>query len=94
MSEDRKMTRRVNVPTRFVAAAFGVVMPFCAAQFAASPGEQKTFATPEQAVQAAVQAAAADDVAALKAIFGPDGKDMIESGDSVQDKAGRSNPPR
>lgn len=91
MSEEMKMTKRVNVPARLVSAAFGVAMALSAVRLEARPDEQKTFATPELAVQAAVQAAAAGDATTLKAIFGPDGKDMIESGDSVQDKKGRSN---
>src|SRR5450432_270353 len=91
MSEDMKMIKRGNIPARFVAAAFGVVMALFSARLGATPDEQRTFASPELAVQAAVQASAADDAAALKAIFGSDSKDMIETGDSVQDKKGRSN---
>ena len=48
-----------------------------------------TFASPEQAVEAAVQAAV-DGVPALIALLGPDGKDLVDSGDSVQDANDRA----
>jgi hypothetical protein len=93
MNEETKMSKRANgrFPIRFAAAAFAAVMASFAARLGAAPGEQKSFATPEQAVKAAVQAAAADDAAALTAIFGPESKDMISTGDSVQDKKAREN---
>ena len=47
---------------------------------------QKTFATPKDAADALVQAAASFDVPALKEILGPDGEDLVSSEDSVQDK--------
>ncbi len=48
--------------------------------------KQTTFDSPRQAADAAIAAAAADDGPALLAMFGPDGKDLIESGDAVADK--------
>src|SRR5271169_5686176 len=50
---------------------------------------QKTFATPREAAQALVDAAAANDVAAMLQIFGPGGKDIVQSGDAAEDKASR-----
>jgi hypothetical protein len=47
---------------------------------------QKTFASPEAAGEALFEAAKAGDQNALLAVFGPDGKDLISSGDSVKDK--------
>jgi hypothetical protein len=47
---------------------------------------QKTFATPEAAGAALFEAAKAGDQNALLAIFGPEGKDLVSSGDSVKDK--------
>jgi Protein of unknown function (DUF2950) len=55
---------------------------------AAEP-KQKTFATPEEAVKGLVDALKAGDTKALTAIFGPQGKDLVFSGDPVADKAGR-----
>jgi hypothetical protein len=47
---------------------------------------QRTFATPMEAIQATIDAAEHNDAAALLQLFGPDGKDIFESGDPVQDK--------
>lgn len=49
---------------------------------------QKTFSTPEDAVQALVTAAKANDTEQLLAILGPEGKELVFSGDEVEDKAG------
>lgn len=53
---------------------------------AASMASQKTFATPQQAVDALIQATESFDLAALKEILGPSGEDLVTSEDSVQDK--------
>lgn len=47
---------------------------------------QKTFATPKDAGDALVEAAAKFDVPALKEILGPEGEDLVASEDPVQDK--------
>jgi len=47
---------------------------------------QKTFASPEEAVKAAVTAVKNDDDKELIAIFGASAKDLISSGDAVADK--------
>ncbi len=46
----------------------------------------KAFATPQQAAEELIKAAAAYDVPELMAIFGPDGEDLISSADPVRDK--------
>jgi hypothetical protein len=56
--------------------------------FAAGP-HQRTFASPGEAVQALVEAVKAGDMEALASILGPDGRDLISSGDTVADKQGR-----
>lgn len=48
--------------------------------------EQRTFASPAAAGAALFEAAKAGDQNGLMAIFGPDGKDLIFSGDTVKDK--------
>jgi len=48
--------------------------------------EARAFDTPQQAADAAVKAAAENDVPALKALFGEDAKYIVPSGDPVQDK--------
>jgi hypothetical protein len=47
---------------------------------------QKTFATPQQAAAALIQACDNYDEAALKQILGPQGEDLVSSEDPVQDK--------
>jgi hypothetical protein len=53
---------------------------------AAGPAGPRTFSTAQEAAEALVAAAAAQDVPALDAIFGPDGKALASSGDEVQDR--------
>jgi hypothetical protein len=54
---------------------------------AASPAASaKTFGTPQQAADALVDAAEKFDVVALGQIFGPDGNDIIFSGEYAQDR--------
>jgi Protein of unknown function (DUF2950) len=53
---------------------------------AAEPARARSFDTLQQAVDALVQAAASGDTAALIAIFGPEGKDIVSTGDPVADK--------
>ncbi len=56
---------------------------------ATSATEQKTFSSPAEAVKALMTAVESGDQDALLAVFGDDGKELISSGDAVQDKAGR-----
>jgi Protein of unknown function (DUF2950) len=51
-----------------------------------SPQAQKAFNTPQEAVEALIQAAETYDISALLEIFGPDGKSFISSADPVRDK--------
>lgn len=50
---------------------------------------QTRFPSPDEAVQALVAAARADDLKTMLAILGPGSKDLISSGDSVADNASR-----
>jgi hypothetical protein len=47
---------------------------------------QSSFATPKQAADALIRAAANYDVPTLMGLFGPDGKDIVSSADAVRDK--------
>jgi hypothetical protein len=49
------------------------------------PEQQRTFATPDLAAEALINAAEVYDVSSLLQIFGPQGKDFIASSDSVHD---------
>jgi hypothetical protein len=71
----------------FVAAGLVVVAALLGA---APPPGQRSFATPKEAIQATIDAAAQNDTAALLQIFGPAGKDIVESGDAAQDKEHRT----
>lgn len=53
---------------------------------ATSTAAQESFANPQSAADALIQAAEQYDFPKLLKIFGPDGKDFVSSGDPVQDK--------
>jgi hypothetical protein len=53
---------------------------------AAAPPAQRSFASPDEAGAALLAAAQSADEAALVAIFGPDSKDVLFTGDAVKDK--------
>jgi hypothetical protein len=73
---------------------FATVLPALpqtkAAAAAAMQPQQKTFDTAQQAADVMIAAVKSDDVTALLAIFGPDGKDFVSTGDDVQDKNSRA----
>jgi hypothetical protein len=62
----------------------------CVSIQAAPPAGQRTFATPQEAAHALAEAAEANDTAALLKILGPEGKDVVSSGDANEDKSGRA----
>jgi hypothetical protein len=68
-----------------IAAAFIALFIFGSAH--AQTVKQSTFATPEEAVKALVEAWKSNDAKAVEAIFGPGSKDILLSGDPVADKA-------
>ena len=55
----------------------------------ASDIKQKSYASPEEAIKALIDAVKANNNQELLAIFGPEGKDIISSGDEVADKNAR-----
>jgi hypothetical protein len=64
-----------------------VSMPLASA--ATAKAKQKTFSSPEEAVQALVGAVEKEDKAALSVLFGPGSESVISSGDEVSDRAAR-----
>jgi hypothetical protein len=52
---------------------------------------QPAFATPEEAIQAVGDAAGHNDTAALSKLFGPGGKDLVESGEDAGARENRAN---
>jgi len=80
------MTRRL-IPD---AMAMLVAMAVLLAPFAyAAEGEQRSFASPQQAVAALVTAVQDEDDTELLAVLGPGAEDLISSGDAVADRNGR-----
>ena len=69
-----------------------LMIALCATVFlAAIPGraaDQKTFATPAEAAKALYQASADGNQDEIVSVLGDEGKDLVYSGDAVQDKRG------
>jgi len=80
---------RANLPKL---AAFAILLMgcFCLHSMAQQPG-QKTFASAEEASSALVAAVQSDDEKAMLDLLGPDGKEIISSGDAAEDAHGRAN---
>jgi hypothetical protein len=78
--------RRITFTTRLLLLA--VFVPLAACKKSESPEKPSisTFATPDDASNALLAAAKSGDHDALLAIFGPDSKEVLFSGDEVQDK--------
>jgi len=72
-----------------VASALAMVMGSALPGAAQAEKGQKTFPTASAAAAALVAASRSDDEAELLAILGSTGKDLIDSGDPVADKASR-----
>ncbi len=77
-----------------IAAAFSgfsvCVPPAFAATAGAAVARQMEFGSPQMAFGALVNAAASNNAKELLAIFGPDGKDIISSGDAIADTRARA----
>jgi hypothetical protein len=76
-------TRRIGVAARLLLLT--LVIPFAACNKADKPSF-RVFASPDDAGSALLEAAKSGDQNALLAIFGPESKELIFSGDAVQDK--------
>jgi hypothetical protein len=78
--------RRIAFTVRLLLLAS--IVPLTACRKSESPEKRSisVFASPDEAGNALVAAAKSGDQNALMAIFGPDSKELISSGDSVQDK--------
>ncbi len=77
------MRLQTALPTSILAAGIVLIPAF-------AQSTQKSFGSPEEAAQALIDAAGKNDTVALLQIFGPGGKDIVESGDAAADKAGRA----
>lgn len=82
---------RLTLTRRLTIAAVATLLIGAAGSQAAVPASpaQRTFASPEEAVQALVEAVKAGDTKALAAILGPESRPLIRSGDKVANKQAR-----
>jgi Protein of unknown function (DUF2950) len=76
-------SRRIPFTIRLLLLA--IIIPVAACKKADKP-EMSVYSSPDDAAQALQTAVKAGDVNAMVAIFGPDSKSVILSGDDVQDK--------
>jgi hypothetical protein len=74
------------IRSRFLFAIAGTALCALASGLPDAASGAKTFDSPKAAADALVQAAASGDQAAVMALFGADGKDLVNSGDAVEDK--------
>src|SRR5258706_11034103 len=85
-----KVIARLGVGLVVVCAWMLALLPVVAAQSTPEtpPGrsQARTFDSPQQAVAALLAAAETFDTSALEAIFGPDGDDIIHTGEPARDK--------
>jgi len=81
-------SRGVNLPALTAVAVFLTVS--FSASLAQQPG-QKTFSSAEDASSALVAAAQSNDEKAMLNILGPDGKQIVSSGDDAEDAQSRAN---
>jgi hypothetical protein len=73
-------------------AAGAILLTACVAGRAvAQQSGQKTFSSPEEAARALYAAAESNDTKALLELFGPDGKEVVSSGDEAEDAHNRAN---
>jgi len=76
-------SQKLALMTRFLLL---MVLAFLIACNKSDKPSEKAFASPEDAGNALLQAAKSGDQNALLAVLGPESKDVISSGDAVQDK--------
>jgi hypothetical protein len=77
-------TRRIAVTIRFLLLALIISLAACSKSDKPS---SRVFASPDEAGNGLLEAAKSGDQKAVLAIFGPESKEIIFSGDAVQDKA-------
>jgi hypothetical protein len=83
-------SRQRNGVSKIAVIAVGLLAGFPMAALAQQSG-QGTYASAEEASQALFTAAQKSDPKALLGVLGPDGKNIVESGDAKEDEASRTN---
>src|SRR5512139_710556 len=91
MQIPRSRSNRALLSTLALALVFAVAGALSPpdSSAATAKAKQETFASPEEAVTAMIDAMKTGDKAQLSAIFGPGAESVISSGDNVVDKAER-----
>ena len=79
-----RATSRIAITTRFVLLA--LIIPLASCGKSDQPS-YKVFSSPDDAGSGLLEAAKSGDQNAVLAVFGPDSKDIVYSGDPVQDKS-------
>lgn len=86
---DPDKRKSLRQPVRLAATAAVVVIFACTGMSSAAMAQQKGFKSADEAVKAAVAAARSNDDKEMLAIFGPQAKEILFSGDVVADKQRR-----
>jgi hypothetical protein len=96
--ENRDMRRKnlnfekIHWPSLYAIAAAAILAAGCFSLSAsAQQKNQQTFSSPEEASNALVTAAKNNDENAMREVLGPDGNDIVSSGDDVEDSGSRAN---
>ena len=84
LSEDAMSLKHCRIPLKAWLLLLTIVLPLTACK--SNKPSTGNFATPDEAGNALVAAAKSGDQSRLLAILGPDSKEVISSGDAVQDK--------
>ena len=82
----RKTLQALLLVALCAAAMAMSILAMQSAKASADVAQQKTFATPQEAADALVQAAGTYDLPKLEQILGPDSEDLLSSEDPVSDK--------
>ena len=92
MMEDKEMSLQLKEKSKACKGLYGLVIIFAVTlisfgSYQRADAQQKTFKSPEGAVKSLMEAVRANDTKEVLAIFGPEGKEIISTGDKVQDRA-------
>ena len=81
----KKMIRRLEGYGLSLLAVYALLHAASYSSYSSSTETQKTFANPKDAVKAVIASCKENDQESLLTIFGPDGKDIVDSGDPSDD---------
>lgn len=85
----RKQAGSLGWLLAFIRPALILAVVLLSIPVSAATTKQKSYGSPEKAVQALIDSLKKDDMASLTAIFGPDSEKLLSSGDPVDDQSSR-----